>query len=173
MKLVISLLISLIAYQVSFSQSPETFKLNWKKMKGWKQASHQEQNGTYLTEYLKKGESFEDWSELIAIQKIPAPGASKIPLEHLMNSGFEQFKKNAPEATLTVIEKSENIKFPWIEYKSEAPRFNNNPNPESQFFHVVTTEHSIFLIWWATKEAQIESESLALYQEFFQSGKIE
>lgn len=162
----------LIISLTSFSQSTETFQLDWKKQKEWKQKSHQEQSANYLTEYLKKDETFENWKELIAIQRISAPGVMKVPLENLMNMGFSEFKKNAPDATLTLLEKNEDGNNPWIEYKSEAPGFNNDPNPESQFFHVVKTENAIFLIWWATKEAKISDENIKLFQEFFRSGKI-
>lgn len=172
MKKQILVITLLLVSAISFSQSRESFELDWKKMKDWKQASHQEDSGNYLTEYLRKGDKLENWKELIAIQRLDITGARIMSLDALMNSGFEELKNNAPEAVLTVIQKDEEAANPWIEYKSESPRFNNDPNPESQFFHVVKTGNSIFLIWWAVKKSKITENDYKMYQEFFRSGVV-
>lgn len=174
MKLFVSVFLFLIINaEPVLAQSTSKFVLDWRSKKDWKQMANQKNEGGYLIEFLKNKETFDNWKELIAIQKITAPGVKQLPLEMLMKSGFESFKKNAPEATLTFIAKDEEAKYPWIEYISEAPRFNNDPNSESQFFHIVKSDDALFIVWWAVKKAKISMEEIKRFKTFFGSGKIE
>ena len=156
-----------------FGQNTETLKLDWKQKKGWKKAFEQEGNPLSIIEYIKKRESLENWTELVAIQKLNIP--TNIPqtsLETIMEVGFTETKKNAPEAKLTFIDKNENLEFPWIEYKVEISEYKNDPNPESQLYHVVHGQFSIFFIWWSVKKNNINEKEISEWKEFFETAKI-
>ena len=147
-------------------QNTESIKLDWKQKEGWKVAFEQEEQGNSITEFVQKREKLKNWTELISVQKLNIPNASEIPLEALMNSGYAEAMKNAPEAKLTLIDKNEESEYPWIEYKVEVPQYLNDPNPESQFFHVVQGKYSIFLIWWAVKKDKINDKEISEWKEF-------
>jgi hypothetical protein len=85
---------------------------------------------------------------------------------------FDQAKQNAPQATVAIVEKNENTKNHWIIFKIEAPRFNNDRNPESQLYYVVQGESSLYSNFVAIREKKLPGEFIEKWKGIFKRSEL-
>lgn len=93
-------------------------------------------------------------------------------MDKAMNLMYDQAKQNAPKATLTLIEKDEAAKNPWVIFKIESPRFNNDKNPESQLYYIIQGESSLYSNFVAIKEKQLHEEFVDKWVRIFKSSEL-
>ena len=72
----------------------------------------------HMMELIPGDEQIEEWTIMGTMMSIK--GAKNVPMEKVMNLMYDQTKQNAPDATLTLIEKNESGKNPWVIFKIEA-----------------------------------------------------
>ncbi|MBI3258547.1 MAG: tetratricopeptide repeat protein [Ignavibacteriae bacterium] len=136
----------------------------------WKIGDDQENAEQHVIDFVHKNETVDKWTELCNMTKVKI--ATSVPITVPMNYLYEQAKKNAPEAKLTLIEKDENAEFPWIIFTIESPKFNNDDTPESQLWYVVLGKQALYNNFRAIKEATIPNELKEKWAAFFKTAKV-
>lgn len=149
---------------------PESMMLDWPEAEHWKIGSNQETDQMVLVELIHADETLEKWTEFATMMSLK--GIKNVPMDQAMNMMFNQAKKNGPKATLTFIEKDETAEHPWIIFKIETPRFNNDSNPESQLWYVVQGREALYTNFWAVKKPTITESQKDKWVTFFKTGKV-
>lgn len=148
----------------------ENLKIVWPEEYKWKIGSNQEDGSVHVIELIPGNEEINKWTIMGTMMSIK--GAKSVPMDVVMNSMFDQAKQNAPKATVTLIEKDENAKNRWTIFKIEAPRFNNDKNPESQLYYVVQGESSLYSNFVAVKEKQLTREFIEKWKTVFKKSEL-
>src|SRR5688572_21445656 len=112
MKSILTLLSIFLVCNISLAQSQENLKIVWPEEYKWKIGSNQENESMHILELIPANEKIENWSIMGTMMSIK--GAKNVPVDKAMNLMYDQAKQNAPKATLTLIEKDEAAKNPWI-----------------------------------------------------------
>ena len=148
----------------------ELLHLNWPADESWRTGNRQENEEMILVEYLKRGETFDDWTELGTMQTIK--GVTGIPVSKTMNMMYEQSRQSCPNAQLTFIEKGETGAHPWIIFTIECASFKESEQPESQVWYIVQGDSALYTNFWAVREKTIPITLRKKWTEFFKTGKI-
>jgi hypothetical protein len=148
----------------------ENLKIVWPEEYKWKVGSNQEDGAMHMLELIPGNEKIDKWTIMGTMMSIK--GAKNVPMDKVMAAMFEQAKKNAPKATVTLIEKNEDVKNHWIIFKIEAPRFNNDKNPESQLYYVVQGESSLYSNFVAVKEKTLSDDFVTKWKLIFKASEL-
>jgi len=148
----------------------ESLKLEWPAAEKWKIVNEQENEQQRVSEWIREGETLENWTELVTMTAIK--GVTGVPVDKAMNMMLDQAKKEAPDAKLMFIEKDEKAEHPWIIFTIESPRFINDNNPESQMWYIVQGKQALYTNFRAVKKATITPELKEKWSKFFKSGNI-
>jgi hypothetical protein len=154
----------------SFGQGRENLKIVWPEEYKWKIGSSQEDESVHMLELIPGDEKIEKWTIMGTMLSIK--GAKNISMDKAMNLMYDQAKQNAPDATLTFIERSEEIENPWIIFKIEAPKFNNDKNPESQLYYIIQGGSSLYSNFVALKEKKLSDDFVNKWKEIFKSSEL-
>jgi hypothetical protein len=170
MKHIFTLLTIVISYNYSAGQGQENLKIIWPEEYKWKVGSNQENESMHMLELIPGDEKIEKWTIMGTMMSIK--GARNIPMDNAMNLMYDQAKQNAPDASLTLIEKNDTAKNPWIIFKIEAPRFKNDKRPESQLYYIVQGESSLYSNFVALKEKKLSDEFVNKWKAIFKSSEL-
>jgi hypothetical protein len=170
MKLILTLLSIFLIGNISLAQNQENLKIFWPEEYKWKIGSNQENESMHILELIAGDEKIEKWSIMGTMMSIK--GAKNVPVDKAMNLMYDQAKQNAPKATLTLIEKDEAAKNPWIIFKIESPRFNNDKNPESQLYYIIQGESSLYSNFVAIKEKQLHDDFVNKWVKVFKASEL-
>jgi len=151
-------------------QDGESLSLHWPENENWKIGSNQENDEMTMLELIPSNETFENWTEIGTMISIKS--AKNIPMDKAMEMQFAQLKKDSPKAKLTFIEKDENVKFPWIIFTIECPKFKDDKNPESQLWYIIQGKTSLYMNFRAIKESTIPENLKKKWIEFFKTATI-
>lgn len=170
-KAFLSLTILILLTFGAFGQEKiENLKIVWPEEYKWKIGSNQEDGSIHMLELIPGNEKVDKWTIMGTMMSIK--GAKNVPMDKVMTTMFEQAKQNAPKATVTLIEKNENVKNHWTIFKIEAPRFNNDKNPESQLYYVIQGESSLYSNFVAVKEKTLSDEFVEKWKLIFKSSEL-
>jgi hypothetical protein len=170
MRHIITLLAILIFQTCSIAQGRENLKIVWPEEYKWKVGSSQENESIHMLELIPGDEKIEKWSIMGTMMSIK--GAKNVPMDKAMNLMYDQARQNAPDATVTLIEKNEEDKNPWIIFKIEAPRFKNDKRPESQLYYVIQGQSSLYSNFVALKEKKLSDDFVNKWKEIFKSSEL-
>ena len=170
MKSIFVVLLVALTGHTSLAQSQENLKIIWPEEYKWKIGSNQENENIHMLELIPGDEKIDKWTIMGTMMSIK--GAKNVAMDKAMNLMFDQAKQNAPKATLTLIEKDEAAKNPWVIFKIESPRFNNDKNPESQLYYIVQGESSLYSNFVAIKEKQLQEEFVNKWVRVFKSSEL-
>ncbi len=148
----------------------ESLKIVWPEEYKWKIGSNQEDGSVHMIEIIPGNESVDKWTIMGTMMSIK--GTKNVPMDFVMNSMFDLAKQNAPKATVSLLEKDESAKTHWIIFKIEAPRFNDDKNPESQLYYVVQGESSLYSNFVAIKEKQLSDEFIEKWKGIFKKSEL-
>jgi len=165
----LSLITVFAAYAQTTPEIKEDFMLDWPDSEHWKVGSVQESGQVKLIELIHEDETLDKWTEFGNMMSLKGV---TIPVEKAMNAMYDQSLKNAPDATLTLFEKDEKAEYPWIIFKIESPRFNNDPKPESQLWYIVQGKGGLYTNFRAVKEKKISKAQEEKWIAFFKTGKV-
>jgi hypothetical protein len=154
----------------SFGQKRETLKIVWPEEYKWKVGSNQETETVHMMELIPGNETVESWTIIGTMMSYK--GAQGFPVEKAMNLMFEQASKNASDAKLTVVEKDEAAKHPWILFKIESPKFNDDPNPESQLYYIIQGSSSLYSNFVALKKAKLDDDFVNKWKRIFKASEF-
>jgi hypothetical protein len=74
--------------------------------------------------------------------------------------------------TLTLIEKQQSAKYPWVLFKVETPVTNKYPEPESDLYYVVQGKFGLYENFVGIKAATLNSEFVKKWTAVFMTSKI-
>lgn len=160
----------LIRYCGDIQGFSESIVLNLPEDENWKIGDDQDSKEIRVLDYVHANETINNWTELINTTVVK--GVKDAKMDMVMNLMSEQSKKNSPDAKLTFIDKDEKAEFPWIIFTVESPRFNNDPNPESQLWYIVQGKQALYNNFRAIKKAIIPNELKEKWVAFFKSAKV-
>jgi hypothetical protein len=163
-------ILTLLAIGAFGQEKIENLKIVWPEEYKWKIGSNQEDGSVHMIELIPGNESIDKWTIMGTMMSIK--GAKNVPMDVVMNSMFDQAKQNAPKATVTLVEKDETAKNHWTIFKIEAPRFNNDKNPESQLYYVVQGESSLYSNFVAIREKKLSDEFIEKWKGIFKKSEL-
>ncbi len=163
-------LLTLLTFGAFGQEKIENLKIIWPEEYEWKIGSNQEDGSVHMIELIPGNEKIDKWTIMGTMMSIK--GAKNVPMDYVMNAMFDQAKLNAPNATVTLIEKNENTKNQWTIFKIEAPRFNNDKNPESQLYYVIQGESSLYSNFVAIKEKTLSDEFVEKWRLIFKMSEL-
>jgi hypothetical protein len=163
----IALLFVFFCTTIAFAQdSTEYLSLKWPDQ--WKQETQVSGQVTF-TELIPAGETLEKWTEIGNMTSIQG---AKISMDQAMALMFEQSKKEAPKAKLTLIEKDDNAENPWIIFTIESPNFANDNVPESQLWYIVQGKNALYTNFRAVKKAKLPAKLKEEWIKFFKAAQV-
>ena len=165
MKNTILIFFFLLLVNNGFSQ--EKIEIKWMEKYQWKELSNQENENIHLIEVIPEDENEENWTilgQIMAVKNL------KMPLEEVENMLFDEIKKTSADAKLIFIEKKDNIKYPWILFKIENQRDENNY--ESQLWYLRQGETSLFVNFIAIKEQKLKQNFVEEWSAIFKLSEI-
>jgi len=152
------------------AQDQETIMIEWPKEYNWEVLSNNESDQMHRMEIIPENETGENWS--ILGQMMSIKGAHNISMEKAKELMFNQIKMNAPQATVSTIQKDEDLQLPWILFKIECPKFSNNNNPESQLWYIKQGLNALYINFVATKNSQLDNAFIDKWGQVFISSKL-
>ena len=167
MKQVLIFLFPICFFEPAIAQT-ERLVIPWPET--WKISSQQKNHTMTLVELIPNNEKIDKWS-IIGTTTI-FTGEQDAPIESTMNITFDQAKKNAINPILTLIDKKEDGKNPWILFKIEAGGFKNDNTPESQLYYVIEGENALYSNFVAIKESTLSKEFVDHWKGLFKSSKF-
>jgi len=105
-------------------------------------------------------------------QMMSIKGTSNLPIDKAKDLMFEQTKATSPKATLTVIEKNEEVEYPWILFKIENPNFTGDKKPESQLWYIRRGKTSLYVNFIAKKKKKLNDEFVEEWSKVFKESEI-
>ncbi len=155
----------------SFAQDKtEGLKISWPDNFNWKVGSDQENDSQHLVELVLVNESIDDWTILATMQTLK--GTVNVPIASVPAAMMSQAQKTAPDAKLTIFEKDDKAKAPWILFKIESPSFINDPNPESQLYYVIQGQTALFINFIAIKRRGLPDDFSNQWKIVFKSSEL-
>lgn len=147
----------------------ESLMIDWPDSEGWRVANQQDNAQQKMIELLRNKETFDNWTEIgtmFVYKNVTA--AMKVPITKTMDLMYDQAKKNCSKAKLTLIEKDETAKYPWIIFKIEC----GSNGAESQVWHATQGTDEMFVNFRAVKQKSVPENLQDKWVNFFKSAKI-
>ncbi len=150
------LLIILFAGCISVSAIAQTERLVIPWPENWIIGSQEKTRATSVAELIPNNEKIDNWT--ISGTTTTFNDKENTAIESMMNTTFDEAKKNAVNPTLTFIDKKDDGKNPWILFKIEAAEYKKSKNPESRLYYIIKGETALYSNFVATKEATLSKE---------------
>ena len=170
-KVLLSVTILFLLTLGAFGQvTTEKLKIVWPEEYKWKIAADWESGYVRTLELTPENEKNNKWTSKGTMMKIW--GATDVPMDNVMTRMFEAVKPNAPNATVTLIEKNEDGENHWIIFKIEAPRHNDNKKPQSELHYVIQGQSSLFSNFVSVKEKTLSEEFIKKWKLIFKGSQL-
>ncbi|MDI9310153.1 MAG: hypothetical protein QM535_08055 [Limnohabitans sp.] len=154
-----------------FSQGKiENLKVNWPEEFKWKVANNQEDEKVHFVELIPEKESLDKWTIIGTMMSLK--GVKNLSMDVAVNLYYEQTKKEAPDAKLTIIEKNENSNHKWVLFKIEVEKYVDDPNPESQVYYIIQGDSSLYVNLVGIKQKTISKAFEEKWSKVFKSSEL-
>jgi hypothetical protein len=155
----------------SFCQDKtEGLKISWPDNYNWQIGSDQENDSQHLVELVPADQTIDNWKILVTMQTLK--GTVNVPIASVPEALMRQAQKTANGAKLTILEKDEKAKTPWILFKIESPSFTNDPTPESQLYYVIQGQTALFINFVAIKNRGLSDDFSNQWKIVFKSSEL-
>jgi hypothetical protein len=148
----------------------EGLKMTCPDSYNWKVGSDQENDSQHLVELVPAEETIDKWTIMVTMQTLK--GTVNVPIASVPAALMSQAQKTAPEAKLTIFEKDEKAKTPWILFKIESPSFTNDPQPESQLYYVIQGKTALFINFVAIKRRGLPDDFSSEWKLVFKASEL-
>jgi hypothetical protein len=162
--------LTLLVLTTLAQEKREMLVINWPEEYKWKVGSNQENDGVHMMELIPGNETIDKWTIIGTMMSVK--GAKEIKVDAAMNLMYKQAKQNAPEATLTMIERRDSGKNPWIIFKIESPRFKDDSQPESQLYYIILGDTSLYSNFVAIRKKNLSLEFVDKWQKVFKASEL-
>jgi len=166
------LFLLILFHSLLYAQHSEYLEFDWMKMEGWKIGFQQETEKMLIIEYIPEKQSIDTWREIGTIQMIKMDNVRNFTPKQMMEFMHKQGLDKAPKAKLTYIAQNDSIDYPWIQFKIEAPEILDNPNSESQLYHMIQGKETLFVIIWGIRRWEIYEEELNKWTKILLKAKV-
>lgn len=166
-KIILSLFCAFVFNSLS---AQETLKIDWPSDYEWMLLSNHEDEKLQVLEIIPANQTKDDWNLLG--QMTVVKGQTQITMDKAKDLMFNQTKQNAPSAIATELERNEETEFPWILFKIECPKFNSDPNPESQLWYIVRTNNALYMNFVASKTDKLSPGFSDMWSHIFKQSQI-
>ena len=150
-------------------QSKETFVLEW-PAKEWKLVQKENMGVFTMYNYVHPNESLEQWTErgntTVYYKQEPAP------MDTFMYRIYRQTAMMFPSAKLTLREKDEKAKYPWIIFTIDIPEGISNVQSISEIFYVTLGKTGFYTNQISVKRTQVSAEEVKKWSAFFKKAKV-
>lgn len=151
------------------NKTNESLMIDWPDAEGWKVANQQDNAEQNMIELVRNKETLDNWTEIGTMYVYKnIPGSKKIPITKTMDLMYDGAKNNCPSAKVTMIEKDENAKYPWIIFKIEC----SSKGTESQVWYATQGTNELFVNFRAVKQKTVPADLQDKWVKFFKSAKI-
>jgi hypothetical protein len=99
-------------------------------------------------------------------------GATFAVMDSAMNMMFKQVKLRYDKCKLTLLEKYENNKYPWILFTTEVEQVIKEVKPESQIWFLIQGKSTLYCNFIAIKKSKISGEQRKKFGEFLKTARI-
>jgi len=152
------------------NKSNESLMIDWPDEEGWRVANQQDNAEQTMIELLRNKETFDNWTEIGTMFVYKGVSASKkIPITNTMDFLSENAKKTCPTAKVTMIEKDESAKYPWIIFKIEC---SSSKEAESQVWYAIQGTNELYVNFRGVKKETIPADLQDKWVKFFKTAKI-
>jgi hypothetical protein len=170
-KALISATLLLLLISRAFGQvTTEKIQIVWPEEYKWKVGSDMESGYIRVLTLVPANEEIGKWTIYVEMMKIW--GAKDVPMDSVMTRMFNTAKRNAPKATVQIIEKNEDVENASIIFKIEAARLHNSKKPQSQLYYVVQGESSLFSNLVAIKEKTLPEPFIEKWKVIFKTSRL-
>lgn len=152
------------------TRKSESFVLAWPVSENWVVGDDQETTQQHVVDYIHDNESVDAWTELGNMTTINR--VIRMHIDTVMYIMFSSAKATAPDAKLTLLEQGEKQDCQWIIFTIEAPRFNDNENPESQIWYIIQGKQALYTNFVAVKKALLDEGFKTKWSSFFRKGLL-
>jgi len=166
-KLILSLSCLFVLSTIS---AQETLNIAWPDEYNWTLLSNHEDEKLQILEIIPANQTKDNWSLLG--QMTAVKGSTKITMDKAKDLMFSQTKQNAPNATITEIERNETAEHPWIIFKVECPSFTNDSNPESQLWYIIRSDNALYMNFIASKTDKLSPAFADMWSHIFKNSQI-
>lgn len=170
MKKIILVLFIALSIPVIAQDKIENLKVNWPEEYQWKIGNNQEDASVHFIELVPGKESIDKWTIIGTMMSLK--NVKNMPMDKAVDLFFTQTKQGAPEAKLTVLEKNQETKYPWVLFKIEVEKYLNDSNPESQLYYIIQGESSLYVNLVGIKEKKISQKFEEKWTKVFKSSEI-
>lgn len=170
MKKVILLLLLVTSSLLIAQEKIENLKVNWPEEYKWKIANNQENETVHFVELVPGKESLENWSIIGTMMSLK--NVRDMRMDKAVDLFYSQTKENAPNAKLTILEKNEQDKYPWILFKIEVEEYLDDIKPESQVYYIIQGDSSLYVNLVGIKEKKISKKFEEKWSKVFKSSEI-
>lgn len=146
------------------------YTLPWPAEAGWHPEGRQEKEGLVFVEFLKGKETFDNWTEIGSILKLPLK-SNDVSLEAAAQSAFEQHRKMCESATMTILDKSDTGAHPWIIYSVICPKYSNGTS-ESNIYQIIRDNKTIYICQRGFRLPEISDAQKQEVVAFFKGGSF-
>jgi len=167
-KILAALAICLMPAANIFAQ--ETLKINWPEEYKWKTGSDQENTSMHMVEMVPGNETIDRWT--IIATTITVKGARHVPVDTAMNMLYRQARSNSEKARLTLVEKNDTARHPYIIFKIESPSFTDSPQPESQLYYIIAGDAATYTNFVAIKQAHLPANFTDRWTKIFRESTL-
>jgi hypothetical protein len=154
----------------AFGQTQENVRILWPAEYEWKIGSNEENDKRQITELVPGNESIDNWT--IIVRMLAVKGAKNASMDGTMKFLFDQSKQSAITPTLTLIERNDTAKNPWIIFKIESRRFKDDNNPESLLYYILQGNSNLFSFQVAIKEKTLSKVFIDKWTKAFKSSEL-
>jgi hypothetical protein len=162
------ILLFIVCFSVSAIAQTERLVVPWPE--NWKIGSEENTRTMSMSELIPNNEKIDNWT-IIGTTTV-SKDKENTPIESVMNVTFNQAKKNAINPTLTLIDKKEDGKNPWILFKIEAAEYKDSKTAESQLYYIIEGETALYSNFVAIKEASLSREFTDRWTRVFKLSRF-
>ncbi|GAA4773000.1 MULTISPECIES: hypothetical protein [Flavobacterium] len=170
MKKIILFLLLVISISTIAQEKIENLKVNWPEEYKWKIANNQENETVHFVELVPDKESLENWSIIGTMMSLK--NVRDMGMDKAADLFYSQTKQNAQNAKLTILEKNEQDKYPWILFKIEVEEYLDDIKPESQVYYIIQGDSSLYVNLVGIKEKKISKKFEEKWSKVFKSSEI-
>ncbi len=165
-------LILLITAGLSLAVVAQNDKLIVPWPESWKIFSKQKTQTTSNVVFIPGAEKIDNWSILGTQTSSSIRSSATSSVDAAMKAAFNDAKKNATSPILTVIDKKEDEKTPWILFKIEGAGLKTDHSPESFLYYVIAGDNAVYSNSVAIKQATLPTDFTNRWTGIFKSSQF-
>lgn len=159
-----------IANTVFSQEKIENLNVTWPEEYKWKVGNSQEDKTMHFMELVPGNESIDKWSIIGTMMSLK--NVHDLSMNEAVKLFHAQTKAQAPDAKLTVLEKNETVKNPWVLFKIEVEKYLSDAKPESQLYYIIQGDSSLFVTFVGIKEKEISKKFEEQWSNVFKTSKL-